>query len=231
MAKSSLETFRELFADGRVWCSAGKIIQVGIASDGSVYRVKVQMASDEREIIARMGWPGSSSGGGGFFPPSVGDMVLVAFAEADEDTGFVFMNMSSKEDYIPSEVREGHSVVRAKPEKNLYLDGVLTFLGGVNTTSLYLGKNDPDALPAEPLVLGLELQTLLSNILTELKSLADAVASHTHLVTAAPGTSGAPLPPESITFGQVSGNLNGYKSSPVDDGTILSDIVFTEKGN
>lgn len=202
---TGLEELKELLADGRTWITVGKILQLELAKDRSVWRALVQTFPDGEELIARMTWPQVAPNAGMYGPASVNDLVLVALADADEDQSYVIARLSSAEDLIPKQAEEGHSILKAISGKKMFL---------ASDTGVFIGKGDPDAEADEPLVLGAVLQTLLSDVLT-------AIATHTHT-----GNLGAPTTPplNAATF-------TGKKTSPVDDGLILSDIAFTEKGS
>lgn len=78
--------------------------------------------------------------------------------------------------------------------------------------ALYLSRNKIQLgteASSENLVLGQVLKTMLSALL-------DAVANHTHAGIGAPPTNAAAF--------------TSLKSSPVDDGAMLSNVAFTERG-
>lgn len=131
-------------------------------------------------------------------------------------------------------VEEGEVKLYNAQGEIIYLkDGEIS----LTSTAIKLGSEDSD----NPLVLGDDLQALLSDVLGQLKILSDHVStlatdvsSHQH-PTAAPGP---PSPPATAAlFVATAANLtsdgtafDGFKSSPVDDGALLSEKVFTEKG-
>lgn len=75
--------------------------------------------------------------------------------------------------------------------------------------SIHVGSRESD----NPVVLGNEIKALLQDLLTE-------ISTHTHM-----GNLGFPTGPP-----MNAGEFQSLKASPVDDDAILSDVVFTEKG-
>lgn len=196
-----LELLREILRDKRVHLALGTIKRLEMAQDRSVLRVELSLFPEERTSICRMSWALTGPNAGFFQLPVPGDLVLAAFAEGDEEQGIVISRLSSKEDVIPPEVDSGDLIARALAGKNARL---------VSDTKVLLGR--PNNVPTEPLVLGLVLQQLLSEWL-------EAESIHKHLgnlgyMTAVPDNAS---------------DFTGFKSSPVDDGEILSDLSFTEK--
>jgi hypothetical protein len=91
----------------------------------------------------------------------------------------------------------------------------------INSPNIKLG-----ATAADPIPLGNELQSLLSEVLTAISSLCETIASHTHL-----GNLGFPTsaPTQAADFTSAKTSFDNYKSSPVDDGSLLSGVAFTQK--
>lgn len=210
-----LEGLREIFRDRRTHTAIGKIAKLEMAGDGSALWATCTILSQGRDVVARVAWSACSSGGGSFSLPVVADLVLLVFAEGDDDQVYVTHRLSSKEDFIPEQARAGHAVTRAHTGKELHLQ---------SDTKVALGR--PDAEPAEPLVLGTQLQLLLIDILAELAALSETLSLHKHV-----GNLGAPTSPpmEAPDFVANQIAFEGFSSSPVEDGEILSDISFTEK--
>ena len=108
----------------------------------------------------------------------------------------------------------------------LMSDGTLKF----NTTGemkiisskVRLGKENA----SNPLVLGNDLVQALTDILTQLSSLANTLSTHTHS-----GNLGYPTSPptQAASIVAIKTQLYSIKSSPVSDGGLLSTISFTEK--
>lgn len=214
-----MEALRDLFDKDRVFLSFGKILQLALAKDNSVWRAKVSLFPDEREVAVDMTWEQVGPKCGSFGPASVGDMVLIAFANGDEDYGFVIRRLSSKEDIIPKQAGEGHNYNKALPGKKNYLG---------SDVKTIIGKLGEGADPIENLVLGQQLKALLIDILAELKDQADTLASHTHIGNMGGQTS---PPNESADITAHGAVFDAKKASPVGDEIILSDVVFTEKGS
>lgn len=219
MAKDpDIEELREIFDKDRIYISIAKILKLKIASDNSVWRALVSIFPEQREVAVDFTWDQVGPKVGLFGPATVGDLVLVAFADGNEDQGFIIRRLSSKEDKIPKQAGEGHNYFKA-------LAGKKTYIGSEVKT--IIGKLGEGADPTENLVLGQQLKSLLTDILAELKSQADTLAAHTHIGNVGSPTS-APIQATNITaHGTV---FNQKKASPVGDEIILSDIVFTEKG-
>lgn len=210
-----IEQFRQMFQDPRVWVGCGIIKKLDLVSDRSVWRALVRILPDDYEVVARMSWQAVGPKAGIFGPASVDDLVVVVMPEGSEDNAIVVARLSSKADQIPSPAADGHLVLKA-------LEGKKIMLGKA-------GDQESD----EPMVLGTVLKTLLSDILSELKTVMTALASHTHdytgLMTGAPGTTGAP--DNASTYTSAGSTFDSKKSSPVDDDTINSDVIFGEKGS
>lgn len=212
-----LEIFREIFKDNRLHISVGKILKTSLVSDKSVLRANVSIWPEQREIIADCAWESVGPGAGFYQFPVPGDLVLVAYADGDDDQAFVFRRLSSKEDSIPANAVGGNTVLKSLADKILWLTG---------QGNLYLSKGD--TVPTENLVLGQELKTLLVDILTQLSDLSLKISTHTHI-----GNLGYPVsaPNEAADFITIQGEFDNLKASPVEDEVILSDFAFTEKGS
>ena len=125
--------------------------------------------------------------------------------------------MTSSEDKLPLKATEGHLVLKAKSGKQLWI---------TSNNKILLSKGD--GTPAQNLVLGQVLKTLLSTVLEKLADLSDKVSTHKHIGNLGYPT-GSPL--TSGDFADLKGDFDVLKESPVDDSAILSDIAFTEKGS
>jgi uncharacterized protein involved in type VI secretion and phage assembly len=201
MSNIDLEAMREVFKDQRTHIAVGKISGTDISSDRSVMRVKVVIFPESREIIARMTWEqvGPESGIFGF--PIVGDLVLVGFAEGDDDQAFVLKRLTSKEDKIPVQAMDGSTVLKSLAGKSAHV---------LSDTSILLGRGGDD--PDEPLVLGNVFKEAYSEDLNQ-------TAIHQHV-----GNLGylTQVPNNADQFVSL-------KVSPVDDDLMLSDLSKTEK--
>lgn len=121
MGKTDIETFRELMRDHREHTFIGKILEVGPADDQSAFRVKVEVMPDLRELICFWTSPFVGSDAGDFAEPDPGDLVIGVKIEGDDDQAFVIASLPNKTDKIPVEALGGHRVVKAKPDKDLFL--------------------------------------------------------------------------------------------------------------
>ena len=229
MRATDLEQFRELFKDPRQHICVAKILRLSMASDRSVLNCEVEIWPEKRIIIAQMTWDAVGPQSGVFFFPVAGDLVLVAFAEGDVELAFIIARLSSREDKIPLNAGEGDIVLKALTGKK----------GWFTALKVYLTKSH--TVPTENLVLGQQLKTLLSNTLAKLQELSDKVdalstevSTHTHA-----GNLGYPTSPPNTAaafvslaadFTALGTDFDGFKTSPVDDEVILSDVAYTEKG-
>lgn len=201
MNRFDLESFREVFADRRVHIAIGQIKKLMLATDRSVLRVLVSILPEEREIVARMSWAVVGEESGFFQFPRPDDLVIVGMAE-DEEHSFVLLRLTTKEDKIPLRAADGHMVAKALTGKELWL---------TSDTKINLSKGD-DA-PTENLVLGQVFKSMMSDLI-------QLIADHTHVGNLGYATS----PPQTAT------DFLAIKADPVDNGGVLSDIAFTEKG-
>ncbi len=227
-----LEALRTIFGDTRMHIGFGVIRQLGLAVDHSCLRVQVALLPEEREIIAQMSWADSGALSGDITLPEVDDAVIVAFVEGDPDHAYVIARLSSKDEVLPAFATSGHSVKYARPGKKLYLG---------SETKISLAR--PAVEPTEPLVLGTVFKNFMSTVLTQLittqaqvMALVDAFNAHTHEGNLGYLT-GTPQPTDitsatlvKTTVNTAKSNVNSQKSSPIDDGAVLSQIAFTEKG-
>lgn len=228
-AGTDLEQFREIFKDQRQHIAVAKIVRLSMASDRSVLMCEVSVWPEERIIIAQMTWDAVGPESGVFFFPVVGDLVLVAFAEGDVEHAFVIKRLTSREDKIPLKAGEGDLVLKALTGK----------LGWISAFKIYLTKSH--TAPTENLVLGQQLKTLLSGTLAKLQALSNKVealsteiSTHTHAgnlgyPTSPPNTAAA-FTSLATDFTGLGEDFDAFKTSPVDDEAILSDVAYTEKG-
>lgn len=199
---SDLEALREIFRDERVWIALGIIKKLDLATDNSVLWAEVSILPEERTIVTRMTWDDTGANAGIYSFPQVNDLVLVGFAEGDEENAFILRRLSTKEDKIPVQAVEGDIAVVAKSGKKIWI---------TSAEKVYLSKSD--TAPTENFVLGQVFKQLMSDFLQE-------VATHTH-------TSGPPGSPTSPPL--TAAQFTALKASPVQDEAILSDTIFGEK--
>lgn len=146
-----LETLRLIFQDKRVWFAVGVIEMKEFVTDMSVLRVKVKLFPDSHQVVARVAWNAVGPEAGNFGPISVGDMALVALSEGSEDHCYVVSMLSSREEKIPEQVKENHTISKSLPGKRNIVWGD-TKLNLVSPTRINIAKSDADV--TEPLVLG-----------------------------------------------------------------------------
>lgn len=214
MKAFDLESLKSLFQDQRSHIALGKITKLMPAKDRSVLRVMVEIWPERREIVARMTWEmvGPSSGIFGF--PVKNDLVLVAFADGDDDHVFVIKRLTSKEDKIPATALTGDLVLKALAGKKAWL----------TATKIYLSK--ADTVPTENLVLGQKLKTFITDLNTILKSLVDQISQ----ITVA-GNLGYPTstPNNAAAITAIKTQLDDLMSANITNSAILSDVSYTEK--
>lgn len=227
---TDLEFFKEIFKDKRSHISIGKIKQMSLAADRSFLKCLVSIFPEQREVIARMTFSLAGPDSGIAELPAIDDMVLVAFADGDNDYAFIITRLTSVEDKIPLNSANGDFVIKAKAGKKAWL---------TSNTRINLSKGDTE--PTENMVLGQELKTLLIStydklkmLNTKLNSLALKDSTHTHS-----GNLGYPTSPPNqasdfatlaADFTAIGNDFDALNTSPVKDQKILSNISFTEKG-
>ncbi len=212
---SDLEGLRSIFTDKRTHLAVALVEATELAPDSSTLRAQVKILTQDRSVIVRVCWDACGPNAGSFQFPVKDDLVLIAFAEGDNEQGYLIRRLSSKIDKIPTQAADGSTVFRALAGKAAHL---------LSDTAILLGRGE--ATPTEPLVLGLVLKDLLGEILGLIADLADATGSHMHL-----GNLGAPTgpPTDPSPFSGVSSNAGTLADDPVGNDGILSDFAFTEK--
>lgn len=212
-----LEALKEIFKDKRSHIAIASIIKISLASDRSHLKCLVKVFPEQREMVATMTWESVGPSSGIFHFPAPNDMVIIAFADGDENQCFVIKRLTSKVDKIPLQAVGGDTAMVAVAGKKIWI---------TSDQKIYLSKGT--GAPAEPLVLGTQLQTLLAAILEKLAELSTEASNHTHI-----GNLGYPtdVPMQQSAFTGLGEFFTGKKSDPVDNGGILSDLAFTEKGS
>jgi hypothetical protein len=196
-----LELLKEILRDKRLHIVVALVKRLEMATDRSTLRVIASVFPEQREIVARMTWEFVGPSSGVYQLPVPDDLVLLGLAEGDDDQAFVIRKLSSKVDKIPQEADSGDLILKA-------LSGKAT--RAISDTAVYLAR--PDSIPTQPLVLGTVFQTMMSAVL-------DYISVHTHI-----GNLGY-----KTTVPDNASNFLAQKSSPVDNGNILSDLAKTEK--
>lgn len=212
-----MEDIRAIFEDKSTHIALATILKLELAQDRSCLKAKVSVLPEQGEMIARMTWDSVGPDSGIFQFPSVGDLVLIEFADKDPDQCFVTRRLTSREDKIPLQAVGGDLAMIALKDKKVWI---------TSNNKIFLSKGIGE--PAEPLVLGNQMKTLVSFILQTLATLTEKVMNHRHM-----GNLGYPtMPPVTATeFLEIQQAFTEKKASPVDDGKILSDLAFTEKGS
>jgi uncharacterized protein involved in type VI secretion and phage assembly len=212
-----LQSLREIFRDTRSHISLASIVRVEVASDRSYIKCLVSMLPDKREIVAQMSWDYVGPESGIYALPAVGDLVLVAFADGDDELAFVIKRLTTKEDKAPANAVSGDMVLKA-------LAGKKTWISSDERINLSVA----DAEPTENLVLGQVFKAMMQDILAELSTLCQTLSQHTH-ITGSPGsTTSAPI--QAAAFISNKSQFDATKASPVDNEDVLSDLAYTEKG-
>ncbi len=225
-----LESLKMIFKDSRTHIAIAKIKRLSVASDRSFLKCLVSILPEQREVVARMTWAMTGPNSGIVEFPEKDDMVLIAFADGNNDYAFIISRLSSSIDKLPLKSVDGHLVLKSKSGKESWI-----------TSNSKILLSHGDTTPTENLVLGQQLKSLLSYILgqlaeqsDQLKTLATEIANHQHTGNLGYPT-GAPISATPFTTAatQMDGkksNYNTKKASPVDDQDILSNFAFTEKG-
>lgn len=140
-----LNELKQIFQDERLHFDIGQIDSVETAIDASVMRCKVITFPDQDVIVCRMSWEFVGPNAGLYAEPQPGDMVLFAFADGNQQQGFIIKRLTSREDTIP---------IRAAILKHWVLQALSgTELSLSSDTGIYIDRGG--LLPAdEPLVLG-----------------------------------------------------------------------------
>lgn len=211
-----LEALREIFSDKRQHIAIAEIVKLELASDRSCLRCEVSVFPEQRKLIAKMSWDSVGPNSGIFAFPVPGDMVIVAFAEGDENDLYVLRRLTSKTDKIPLQAVEGDTAIVALSGRNVWI---------TSDKKIFISAGTDQ--PTEPLVLGNQLVELLAAVLEKIGELAEQTSSHTH-----PGNLGYPTgaPYSQAALVALKDFFDGKKASPVEDKKILSEIAFTEKG-
>lgn len=210
-----LEELKDLFRDDTVHMAIATILTLHPADDRSFLKVKVNIFPENRTVIGRMSWDAVGPESGIFSFPSVNDLVLVAFAEGDDDQCFVIKRLTSKEDKIPLTAMDGSIVMKSLEGKNIWL-----------TSDTKINISRGDTAPTENLVLGQVWKTLMIDILDLLIDGFQQKSQETHIGNLGYRTS----PPENAPdYLMIKAMLELLKSSPVEDEKALSDLSFTEK--
>jgi len=194
-----IEFLRGALKDNSLWMSFANVLSVSIANDRSSMKARVELLPTEYEAEVRVGAEYVAPGVGIYFPLRAGDLVMVGYPSADPDSGVLIKRLASQDDTVPEEFNNDKVVLKMLGNEELVIVGNAQKFGSSGST--------------ENLVLGQVFKGMMSDIL-------DALAKHMH-ISSMPGFFSAPPNNASV--------YSSNKSSPVDDGDILSDKAFTEK--
>lgn len=199
---NDLEFLREIFKDQRLHIGIGTIVQLGLANNGNILRVMVNLLPEQRQIVAEMTFSDVND----VTFPEILDLVIVAHIDGDSDEAFIIGVVSTDEEGIPQFAQTGHSVKYSRPGKKLYLG-----------SSSKVGIGRPNVEPTSPLVLG-------DVLLAGLTALVNAF-----LNAAQVGTNGAgPVPLDGEIVAALTLFKSTYLTTPATN--INSQIGFTERG-
>ena len=199
---NDLELLREIFKDSRLHIGLGVVTQLGLANDGSILRVMVNLIPENREVVCEMTFADVSI----VTFPEIEDMCVVLFADGHPDDAYVIGLVNTTDEKIPLFAQTGNTVVYSRPGKKLYLG-----------SSSKVGIGRPNVEPAEPLVLG----TTLINGLT---ALCNAFLNATQI---GQGVLGPVFLDASVRAAMVS-FMSTYLSTTSTN--VVSQIAFTERG-
>lgn len=200
MKKADIEILREILDPDKMQLKCATVVDLEIPENRSVLLVDILVLPEEFPMTARMTWDHVGPDAGIFQFPSKGDLVIVGYCDGDEDEAYILRRLTSKEDKIPLQAKNGHLVLRARA-------GTKSFLN--SDTEIHLTREGEGN---ERLVLGDTFRAAYSEHL-------DIDSRHQHI-----GNLGYNTAPPNEAQDYIS-----IKSSPVDDEAILSDLARTEK--
>jgi len=210
-----LQELIDVFKDDRSHLAIGQILSLHLADDNSFLKVKVSVMPEQREMIATMTWDSVGPESGSFTFPVAGDLVLVAFAEGDDDLAFILKRLTSKEDKIPLNAIDGHSVLKTIAGKKIWQ---------TSDTRINLSKTDEE--PTENFILGQVWKSFMLELLQIQIDTLQTLSKETHTGNLGYMTT---VPTQASDYTGYKGDVTALKSSPVDDELILSDLTFSEK--
>lgn len=210
-----IEDLKAVLNDNKLHVGLGMVKRLHLAEDRSNLKVTLEVFPELREIVAEMTWENVGPDSGDFEFPSPGDMCLFCQAEGEEEYAFVVKRLTSEEDKIPEEATTGDKVNRARATRKYW---------NISDTAIYLARQGSE--PTENLVLGQIFKTLMQNTLTSLKDHAQTDSEHRHIGNFGYWTS---KPDQELVYLQRKTEYDSYKTSPVDDEAVLSDLSYTEK--
>ena len=209
------EDLKEILRDKSLHICLAQVQQLHLAKDFSYLKITAKVFPEERSIVANMTWENVGPESGDFEFPSVGDMVLIANVEGDDDQAYVIKRLTSREDKIPVSARTGDKVHKAKAGKKYW---------NISNTKIFLAKSD--TAPTENLVLGQVFKLFAQTLLETLKIQAQNDADHRHIGNLGYFTF---KPDKEPNYLERKTEYNNLKTSPINDEAILSDLSYTEK--
>jgi hypothetical protein len=217
-----LEALKKIFEDRRSHIAVGKVVKLALSSDRSVLRAQCRVLTQDRDVIARVCWDAVGPNAGSFQFPVVDDLVLLEFAEGDDEQAYLTKRLTNKEDVIPAQAVDGHMVHRSLSGKKNYVCSDESILIGTG------GESDPD----EPLVLGNVMKEALTEIITRLDEFLEKIIAGPLVISNMPGSL-APTAPQLVTEltlikEELAANLGTYVETLATN--IVSQMAFTERG-
>ena len=85
--------------------------------------------------------------------------------------------------------------------------------------------------PAEPVLLGETVKEYLTGIHEKLAAVLDILIAGDHVLTTGAGSPTAPNPAKATELTQLKADFEQLKADNLDNGAVLSDLFFTEKGS
>ena len=202
------KAMRQPGSDPRQWVSLG-IVQAVVADTEGIF-VDVLLLPEEETVTARLGAIYAGNGFGVYAGLKKDDEVLLTCPDGDAGLGWVVsQRLWSKADPPPTLPTDTELYIRVEEDKHLKIETT-----GTGNIQLHVGAKGTVELAGssgEKIVMGQTLQAMLSGLMTQL-------AVHVHGSAVGPTT-----PPQNAAA------FTTYKTTPIDDGKMLSDRVEAEK--
>jgi len=220
---------KEIVSQSNLKVSIALVKAIHLASDKSFLKVTCETFPGGQEIVARMTWQAVGPNSGDYQFPVVDDLVLIVYAEDDEDSAFVVSRLSSKVDKIPTNAANHDRVIKALLGKKVWI---------TSDEKIYLSKGD--SAPTERLVLGDTFKGTyaddIQNTIDALNEISDQIqeeVTHFHIgflgIPTAPPNNAVAMAAIKVNLDAVIASLSTLKSSEVDSDDFLSDLSYTEK--
>jgi len=206
-----LQELREMMIDDSFKISLALIERVHIADDLTHLRAECLTLPDSYHIIAEIG--SDSVGGRSITLPNKDDLVLIAFTDEDQKA-VILKSLYSNSDKIPKQAITGDTVLESLITKKLWL-----------SSKNRINLSESDAEPTENLVFGQIFKSFASDLLTIISTKFDNSSQHTHIGNLGIKTT----PTDKAVDDQTSkADIDQLKSSPIDNGEILSELSYTD---